>query len=114
MRSALMTAAGYQTQILEFIDMEHTPKNLLIRSVQRGLRSDRSVTDAAAKAMDEVTRLRSQLGVPPLTLERRLAEFGFLPESTVREQTIASSDESQVPANLTTTGGDDGRSESAS
>lgn len=25
---------GYQTQILEFIDMEHTPKNLLIRAVK--------------------------------------------------------------------------------
>ena len=28
--------AGYQTQILEFIDMEHTPKNLLIRAVYTG------------------------------------------------------------------------------
>ena len=27
--------AGYETQILEFIDMEHTPKNLLIRAVKK-------------------------------------------------------------------------------
>ena len=27
---------GYQTQILEFIDMEHTPKNILLRAVRRG------------------------------------------------------------------------------
>ena len=32
-RANLLEEAGYQTQILEFIDMEHTPKNLLIRAV---------------------------------------------------------------------------------
>lgn len=32
--------AGYQTQILEFIDMEHTPKNLLIRGVYTGKKAD--------------------------------------------------------------------------
>ena len=35
LRAALLEEAGYQVQILEFIDMEHTPKNLLIRAVQR-------------------------------------------------------------------------------
>lgn len=34
MRGNLLTQAGYETQILEFIDMEHTPKNLLIRAVK--------------------------------------------------------------------------------
>lgn len=33
-RAKLLTANGYDTQILEFIDMEHTPKNLLIRAVK--------------------------------------------------------------------------------
>lgn len=32
-RASLLSAMGYETQILEFIDMEHTPKNLLIRAV---------------------------------------------------------------------------------
>ena len=32
-RANLLEEAGYETQILEFIDMEHTPKNLLIRGV---------------------------------------------------------------------------------
>lgn len=36
MRANLLTQAGYDTQILEFIDMEHTPKNLLIRGVKSG------------------------------------------------------------------------------
>ncbi len=35
-RAKLLTANGYDTQILEFIDMEHTPKNLLIRAVKSG------------------------------------------------------------------------------
>ncbi len=34
-RAELLEAAGYKTQILEFIDMEHTPKNLLIRAVKK-------------------------------------------------------------------------------
>ncbi len=34
-RANLLEEMGYETQILEFIDMEHTPKNLLIRAVKR-------------------------------------------------------------------------------
>ena len=33
-RAKMLEANGYDTQILEFIDMEHTPKNLLIRGVK--------------------------------------------------------------------------------
>ncbi len=35
-RSNLLEEQGYDTQILEFIDMEHTPKNILIRAVKKG------------------------------------------------------------------------------
>ena len=35
LRAELLEQQGYQTQILEFIDMEHTPKNILIRAVKR-------------------------------------------------------------------------------
>ncbi|MGN0431832.1 MAG: class I SAM-dependent methyltransferase [Lachnospiraceae bacterium] len=34
-RANLLEEMGYETQILEFIDMEHTPKNLLIRAVRK-------------------------------------------------------------------------------
>lgn len=39
-RANRLEIAGYQTQILEFIDMEHTPKNLLIREVYTGKKAD--------------------------------------------------------------------------
>lgn len=35
MRANLLESRGYKTQILEFIDMEHTPKNILIRGVKQ-------------------------------------------------------------------------------
>ncbi|MCM1126429.1 MAG: SAM-dependent methyltransferase [Lachnospiraceae bacterium] len=34
-RANLLEEAGYDTQVLEFIDMEHTPKNILIRAVKK-------------------------------------------------------------------------------
>lgn len=42
-RAELLENEGYATQILEFIDMEHTPKNLLIRAVKQN--KSRTKTD---------------------------------------------------------------------
>ena len=36
LRAELLESKGYETQLLEFIDMEHTPKNILIREVKTG------------------------------------------------------------------------------
>ncbi len=36
LRAQILENKGYQVQILEFIDMEHTPKNILIRAVKKG------------------------------------------------------------------------------
>ena len=44
-RAELLEAKGYSTQILEFIDMEHTPKNLLIRAVKTGRECPKEKTD---------------------------------------------------------------------
>ena len=41
LRGQLLEIMGYRTQILEFIDMEHTPKNILIRGVRSGIRKNR-------------------------------------------------------------------------
>lgn len=66
MRANLMEQAGYDTQILEFIDMEHTPKNLLIRGVKAdGMRNRGNSGD--------ITELTKQLQVE-LTLQKLLKE----------------------------------------
>lgn len=76
MRASLLESAGYRVQILEFIDMSHTPKNLLIRAVRRGgdARARRPV-DADAAPDAEYGRLRDFLEVEP-TLERLLRDGG--------------------------------------
>ena len=40
-RANLLEEAGYQVQVLEFIDMEHTPKNILLRAVNPADRNGR-------------------------------------------------------------------------
>ena len=36
LRDRILESKGYEVQLLEFIDMEHTPKNILIRAVKSG------------------------------------------------------------------------------
>ena len=47
-RAKLLEAVGYETQILEFIDMEHTPKNLLIRAIRKNQPSVRKLEEVRA------------------------------------------------------------------
>lgn len=42
MRAELLESKGYNVQILEFIDMSHTPKNLLIRGIYQGKEKEKS------------------------------------------------------------------------
>lgn len=51
MRAEYLKREGYETQILEFIDMAHTPKNILIRAVYTGKRGANSETIAACEEM---------------------------------------------------------------
>ena len=48
MRAKLLEEQGYQVQILEFIDMEHTPKNILIRAVYTGKKAKEEAVNQAA------------------------------------------------------------------
>ena len=48
LRAEILENQGYRTQILEFIDMEHTPKNILIRAVKQGEKKDNQ------KQIDEI------------------------------------------------------------
>lgn len=50
-RANLLEYSGYKTQLLEFIDLEHTPKNILIRAVRRPL-TPKSVRDRARQEVD--------------------------------------------------------------
>ena len=69
-RANLLEKKGYDTQILEFIDMEHTPKNLLIRAVK----NDKAVRceESAEQKLEELLRT---FGIHP-TLEKLLDEIG--------------------------------------
>ncbi len=64
LRAELLEREGYRTQILEFIEMEHTPKNLLIRAVREG---------KGKKNQEEIRRITQFLGAE-LTLEKLLEE----------------------------------------
>ena len=50
-RADILEANGYQTQILEFIDMEHTPKNILIRAVKTGKKKSRDSFSDTMKSL---------------------------------------------------------------
>jgi SAM-dependent methyltransferase len=55
MRANLLEEAGYQVQVMEFIDMEHTPKNILIRGIKNGKK----------QSGEELDRLMGELHVSP-------------------------------------------------
>ncbi len=56
-RANLLEECGYEVQVLEFIDMEHTPKNILLRAVRRedGKRKKTGVKEMAARLQVETT-----------------------------------------------------------
>ncbi len=65
-RAQWLEIVGYKTQILEFIDMEHTPKNLLIRAVRQPRITNKS------KLIDNYNRFKNLLGIHP-TIEKLLS-----------------------------------------
>lgn len=67
LRAKYLESAGYETQVLEFIDMEHTPKNILIRAVKSGKEN--------VKAAEEIKKCIQFLGVSP-ALGRLLGNKG--------------------------------------
>ena len=69
-RAELLEQKGYRTQILEFIDMEHTPKNLLIRAVYQG---------SPKKNKRELTEIMDFLHVQPTLARLMEGENGDAP-----------------------------------
>lgn len=71
LRANLLEQQGYDVQILEFIETEHTPKNLLIRAVRRkGMRPVKHLTGSSPDALEH---LMAQLQLTP-TLAQILKE----------------------------------------
>ncbi len=62
LRAQYLESKGYKTQILEFIDMEHTPKNLLIRGV---LKKD----DKQKMVLDKVNEIEEFFNINPTIKE---------------------------------------------
>lgn len=58
MRALLLESMGYKMQILEFIDMEHTPKNILLRGVRQS-------TPAQLVVGDEYRNLKNMIHAEP-------------------------------------------------
>jgi len=65
-RAQLLGAVGYDVQVVEFIELEHTPKNILLRATARPGRD-------TAKAYGEYQAFAAELGIDP-ALARLLAD----------------------------------------
>lgn len=59
LRAEYLESQGYDTQILEFIDMEHTPKNILIRAVKTNKKKN---NEESIKACEEFFHVTPTLG----------------------------------------------------
>lgn len=73
LRAKMLESRGYDTQILEFIDMEHTPKNLLIRAVKRTGMLSQSRVKQETESKRQVDEFCEIFHIEP-TLHRLLTE----------------------------------------
>ena len=70
LRARILETAGYDTQLLEFIDMEHTPKNILLRCTKRKRQAGNAAeVEYRRKVREEVERLTAFLQVQPTLWE---------------------------------------------
>ena len=58
-RGNLLEYMGYNVNLLEFVDLSHTPKNILIRAVKNPNKKE----DVKKKAMDEVRKMMEEYGL---------------------------------------------------
>ncbi|MHB9343993.1 class I SAM-dependent methyltransferase [Fusobacterium polymorphum] len=72
--SLTLELCGYKTKMIEFIDMEHTPKNILIRAIK-------SKSSNLKEKLKEYNRLKDFLGINPL-LEDLLKKY-FLIDTNI-------------------------------
>lgn len=70
-RANLLECCGYKTQLLEFVDFAHTPKNILIRAIRKPV----VPTAVKKKYLTEVEKVMEEFHVTP-TLYTLLKESG--------------------------------------
>lgn len=68
-RADVLELEGYQVQVLEFIDMEHTPKNILIRAVKQNMPLP---SEKKEKLLDSLQTCMGIWNVNPLFYRLRL------------------------------------------
>lgn len=71
-RAELLRENGYDTQVIEFIDMEHTPKNLMIRAVRKNL-TLKVRNDTTVNSTDNLENMLHELNLNP-ALKKLLAK----------------------------------------
>lgn len=71
-RANLLESVGYKTQLLEFIDIAHSPKNILVRAVKSNISKEKR-----EKALKEVDNLIKEFNFDQ-TLYRLLKEDGLI------------------------------------
>jgi len=78
LRADLLEASGYRTQVLEFISLEHTPKNILIRAIRNpSAKNSPPANDAHShEASDSISTTRQLLNLEPCQLETLLNKLG--------------------------------------
>lgn len=69
MRANLLKAEGYDVDLLEFIDMEHTPKNILIRAVKK----DKPDESKQHDELEKIYKVMELLNIEP-KLEKLLRD----------------------------------------
>lgn len=60
-RANLLEYCGYKTQVLEFVDLSHTPKNLLIRGIKKKTNSK----EQKERVLKEIEQVMEEFGVVP-------------------------------------------------
>ena len=73
LRALLLEAAGYQTQVFEFINTEHTAKNKMILAVRRKMALNGT---QKAELAEQIASLKAFYGVREHCLEELLAQAG--------------------------------------
>lgn len=71
LRAQILEIRGYATQIVEFIDIEHTAKNVLIRAIRRERGGERT-DERVAERLREYAAYKALLGIEQPYLERLL------------------------------------------